>query len=578
MTKGIIKKLAVYTKAYLPQLALAIICTIAGAGLSLLSPVLIGRAIDHIIGAGNVDFTGLAPVLAGIAAAVAGSAVLTWLATLATNRISYSVARDMRVAAFARLQKVPLRYIDRRAHGDVINSVINDVDQISDGLLQGFSQLLSGIATIAGTLVFMLTINPLLTLVVAVITPLSLFVASFIAKRSYHSFREQMEQRGEINGYAGEMISGHEVVKAFGHEGEAQNHFEEMNSKLYKSGVTSQFYSSISNPATRFVNALVYAAVGVVGALFAIGGSLSVGQLSSFLIYAGQYTKPFNEISGVITELQAALVSAQRIIDIIESEEEPPDAADAVAMGEARGEVRVSNVNFSYTPDTKLIEGLNLYTQPGDRVAIVGPTGSGKTTIINLLMRFYDVDSGTISIDGVDIKAMTRDSLRGLYGMVLQETWLFAGTVRDNIAFGKPEATLEEVAEAAKAASAHSFIKRLRDGYDTVLSEGGGISEGQKQLLCIARAMLVKPSMLILDEATSSIDTRTEIKIQKAFAKMMEGRTSFVVAHRLSTIREADIILVMKDGGIVEQGSHSGLLAKDGFYAKLWGSQFDGEE
>ncbi len=576
MNWKVLGKVMVYIKARVALMVCALIFAAAGVGLSLWVPVLIGDAVNYIVGAGQVDFAAMLPILATMALAAAGSAVCSWIMTLLTNRVAYSVVKDMRVAAFNKLQDAPLSYIDSRIKGDLISRVVNDVDQLSDGLLQGFSQLFTGVVTIIGTLIFMLNINPQIALVVILITPLSLFVSSFIAKRSFRTFQVQMEERGEISGLAEEIISGHSAVKAFGYGERAQARFDEINARLKVSGVKSQFYSSLTNPGTRFINALVYAGVGIFGALSAIGGGISIGMLSSFLIYAGQYTKPFNEISGVITELQTALASAERLFEIIEQPAEQPDAPDAQDKRHSEGRVSIEDMSFSYTPDTKLIEGLNLYTKTGERVAIVGPTGAGKSTLVNLLMRFYDADSGSICIDGVNINSIKRGSLRGLFGMVLQESWLFSGSVRDNIAFGRPDATYEEVVAAAKAASIHSFIKRLPNGYDTILDgEGGGVSQGQMQLLCIARVMLTHPDMLVLDEATSSIDTRTEIKIQKAFAKLMEGRTSFIVAHRLSTIREADLILVMRDGAIVEQGTHGELLAKKGFYAKLYNSQFE---
>ncbi len=576
MNWRVLRKVLVYIKARTGLLVVALVFAAAGVGFSLWVPVLIGDAVNYIVGAGQVDFAGMLPILVSMAVAVGISAVCSFIMTLLTNRVAYGVVKDMRVAAFGKLQDVPLSYIDGRIKGDLISRVVNDVDQLSDGLLQGFAQLFTGVITIIGTLIFMLSINPGLALVVILITPVSLFVSSFIARKSFHTFQVQMEERGEVSGLAEEVISGHTAVKAFGYAERAESRMEEINGRLRVSGVRSQFFSSLTNPGTRFINALVYAGVGIFGALSAISGGISVGMLSSFLIYAGQYTKPFNEISGVVTELQTALASAERLFEIIEQSAEAADAPEAIAKTHSEGRVNIEDMSFSYSPDTKLIEGLFLYTQTGERVAIVGPTGAGKSTLVNLLMRFYDADSGSISIDGVNIKSIRRNDLRGLFGMVLQESWLFTGTVRENIAFGRPDATLEEVVAAAKAASIHSFIKRLPQGYDTVLSgEGGGVSAGQMQLLCIARVMLTKPDMLVLDEATSSIDTRTEIKIQSAFARLMEGRTSFIVAHRLSTIREADLILVMRDGAIVEQGSHAELLAKKGFYANLYSSQFE---
>ena len=579
MSKGTLGRLLGFLKPYRMYLVFALIAAVVSVAMSLWTPVLIGRAVDMIVGPGNVSFEGIIPVLLTIGAAIGLSAFFQWLMTRCTNRVTYGAVKDLRVAVFDKLGEAPLKYIDGKAHGDLISRVVNDIDLISDGLLQGFAQLFTGVITIAGTLLFMLSINVGITLVVVLVTPLSLFVAAFIAKKSFGYFREQAAVRGELSGYVEEMVGNQKVVKAFGYEDEAQEKFEEINSRLYTSGVKSQFASSLTNPSTRFVNAIVYAAVGITGALAAIGGGITVGQLSSFLIYANQYTKPFNEISGVVTELQTAFASARRVFRVLDEPSETPDAPDAKAVRESGGNVSMEDVSFSYVPDKKLIEGLNLCAGSGERVAIVGPTGSGKTTIINLLMRFYDVDSGKIEIDGTDIRLMTRSSMRALYGMVLQETWLFAGSVRDNIAYGKPDATEEEIVAAAKAAHAHGFIRRLPDGYDTVISDdGGNISQGQKQLLCIARVMLVKPPMLILDEATSSIDTRTEIQIQRAFEKLMEGRTSFVVAHRLSTIRGADMILVMNAGRIVEQGTHAALMEKGGFYADLYNSQFEQTE
>lgn len=579
MNKTVLKRLLRYLKPYRGFLVFAVVSAVVNVAMTLWAPVLIGRAVDLIIGQGDVDFAGIIPVLLTLGVAIGLSVLFQWLMTLCTNQVTYRTVRDLRIDIFNKLTKVPLRTIDGRAHGDLISRVVNDIDQISDGLLQGFAQLFTGAVTIVGTLLFMLSINVPIALVVILVTPLSFFVASFIAKRSFNMFRKQAEVRGEIGAYVEEMVGNQKVVKAFGYEAKAQKQFEEINGRLYYFGLRSQFYSSLTNPCTRFVNAIVYAAVGIAGALSSIGGGISIGQLSSFLIYANQYTKPFNEISGVVTELQNAFASARRVFEILDEPEETPDSPDAVVLKTSEGRVSLENVSFSYTPEQKLIEGLSLVTKSGERVAIVGPTGSGKTTIINLLMRFYDVDKGTISIDGTDIRTITRNSMRSMYGMVLQETWLFAGSVRDNIAYGKPQATEDEIIAAAKAAHAHGFIMRLENGYDTIIAEdGGNISQGQKQLLCIARVMLVRPPMLILDEATSSIDTRTEMQIQRAFEKLMEGRTSFVVAHRLSTIREADLILVMKDGHIAEQGTHRKLLEKNGFYARLYNSQFEKEE
>ena len=537
--------------------------------------MLIGRGIDQIIAPGKVYFDNLLPILIELGIVAVLAALFQWLLTLCTNIVTYKTVRDLRSAAFEHMEELPLSNIDSRPHGDIISRIINDIDSVSDGLLQGFSQLFTGIITIAITLVYMLAINFKVGLVVVVITPLSLFVASFIAKHSFDMFRRQSAIKGQLSGCIEELVGNQKVVKAFSYEERAQQQFDRINHQLYDVGVKAQFYSSLTNPCTRFVNGVVYAAVAIVGALSCIAGGFSVGALSSFLTYANQYTKPFNEISGVITELQTAIASAKRVFDIIDEPVQQPDEPDAAHPTGCEGQIEIDRVSFSYEKSHPLIRDFHLQIKPGQRIALVGPTGCGKTTMINLLMRFYDVDAGEIRVDGQPIKKIVRDSLRSLYGMVLQDTWMFKGSVRDNIAYGKPDATDEEVVAAAKAAHAHSFIMRLPQGYDTVLAEdGGNISQGQKQLLCIARAMLTKPSMLILDEATSSIDTRTEIKIQQAFAQMMEGHTSFVVAHRLSTIREADCILVMKDGQIIEQGTHQQLLEKKGFYHQLYNSQF----
>ncbi|MEA5004212.1 MAG: ABC transporter ATP-binding protein, partial [Christensenella sp.] len=526
MNKHVIVRLLGYLKPYAGFLVFALISAVVNVAMTLWAPVLIGQAVDLIVGTGNVGFAAIVPILATLGVSIGLAVFFQWLMTLCTNQVTYRTVRDLRVDVFNKLTEVPLRTIDGRPHGDLISRVVNDIDQISDGLLQGFSQLFTGVVTIIGTLLFMLSINVSIALVVILVTPLSFFVAAFIAKRSYNMFRKQAEVRGEIGGYVEEMIGNQKVVKAFGYEEKAQKKFEEINGRLYYFGVRSQFYSSMTNPCTRFVNAIVYAAVGVAGALTAIMGGISIGQLTSFLIYANQYTKPFNEISGVVTELQNAFASARRVFEILDEPGQTPDGSDAVVMTKSDGRVELKNVSFSYTPQRKLIEGLNLVTKSGERVAIVGPTGSGKTTLINLLMRFYDVDKGEISIDGVDIRTITRNSMRSMYGMVLQETWLFSGSVRDNIAYGKEGATEDEIIAAAKAAHAHGFIMRLKDGYDTIIGEdGGNISQGQKQLLCIARVMLTKPPMLILDEATRSIDTRTEMQIQRAFEKLMKGRT-----------------------------------------------------
>ena len=573
MRKQILKRVLGFSRPYIGYLVLALISAVLSVGMTLYAPILIGRGIDQIIGPGNVDFKAILSDIAWLAGTVAVGALFQWLLAQCTNILAYRTVRDLRVSVFDKLERVPLKYIDSNAHGDLISRVVNDIDQVSDGLLQGFTQLFTGVVTILGTLGFMLSVSPWIALVVVVLTPLSLFVSAFIAKRSYQKFREQSETRGELSGYAEELVGGQRIVKAFGYEQRAQETFEEINARLYDCGVKAQFYSSLTNPCTRFVNAMVYAAVGVCGAIAALRGGLTIGQLSAFLQYANQYTKPFNEISGVVTELQTAIACAGRVFEVLDSPDETPDPADAVVMAESKGQVNLHDVSFSYHPGKRFIEALNLYANPGQRIAIVGPTGCGKTTIINLLMRFYDVDAGEILVDDVDIRHITRASLRGQFGMVLQDTWLFAGTVRENIAYGRPDATQEQVAAAAKAAHAHSFINAAQ--YDTVLAEdGGNLSQGQRQLLSIARVMLTDPPMLILDEATSSIDTRTEIYVQRAFTRMMEGRTCFIVAHRLSTIREADCILVMRDGKIIEQGTHESLLRKDGYYAQLYNSQF----
>ena len=565
-----------YMKKYIPLLIFSLIFAAISVALTLYFPILTGRAIDLIVDKGRVDFDGLLSIStkAGIIALITG--VTQWLMNTCNNRMTYGIVRDIRTDAFKKLEKLPLSYIDSHSHGDMVSRIIADVDTFADGLLMGFTQLFSGVATIIGTLIFMLTINVKITLVVVLITPVSLFVASFIANKTYSMFQLQSMTRGEQTALIEEMIGNQKVVQAFNHEDEALEQFDEINGRLQKYSLRAIFFSSLTNPSTRFVNSLVYAGVGITGALSAISGNgISVGQLSCFLTYANQYTKPFNEISGVITELQNALACAARIFELIEEPAEQPDAWDAVELTQADGRVDIEDVSFSYVPEQHLIEDFNLHVTPGQRVAVVGPTGCGKTTLINLLMRFYDVNSGTISVSGTGIMQMTRSSLRKNYGMVLQETWLKRGTVRDNIIMGKPDATEEEILAAAKASHAHSFIKRLPNGYDTLITEdGGNLSQGQKQLLCITRVMLCLPPMLILDEATSSIDTRTEIRIQKAFLTMMKGRTSFIVAHRLSTIRESDIILVMRDGKIIEQGNHDSLIQKGGFYADLYNSQF----
>ena len=559
-----------------------IVCSLIFAALSVASqlyvPILTGNAIDHMIGVGKVDFAGVAAIIRVIVAATAVTAISQWIFGICNNKITYNVSRDLRNAAIAKIQRLPVSYLDAHPTGDLVSRVIADVEQFADGLLMGFTQFFTGVLTILGTLGFMLYVNVPITLVVVCVTPLSFIVAGFIAKKTYRNFHMQTEVRGEQTAFINEMIEGQKVVQAFCHEKENVDQFDEMNERLQKASLKAIFFSSITNPATRFVNNVVYAGVALVGALFAVSGGISVGQLSCFLSYANQYTKPFNEISGVVTELQNAMACASRIFELLDEEERTPDKADARVLTEEQvdGTVEISDVSFSYVPDRKLIEHFNLSVKPGERVAIVGPTGCGKTTMINLLMRFYDVDAGKICVSGTDIRDISRISLRRSYGMVLQDTWLKSGTIYENIAYGRPDATKEQVIEAAKAAHSHSFIKRLPDGYDTVISEdGGNISQGQKQLLCIARVMLCLPPMLILDEATSSIDTRTEIKIQQAFASMMKGRTSFIVAHRLSTIREADIILVMDSGKVIEQGTHEELLAEKGFYAKLYNSQYE---
>ena len=573
--KEIIKKVLDYIGKYKIVLLLSIILAAISVALTLYIPILTGNAVDCILGPGQVDFAGILVILKKMAVIILLTAIVQWLMNSCNNKITYQVIRDVRDEAFRKLEILPLKYIDSHAHGDIVSRIIADVDQFSDGLLMGFTQLFTGVITIIGTLLFMISINVTTTLIVVVLTPLSFFIANFIAKRTFKMSKLQSETRGEQTALIDEMIGNEKVVKAFSREEKVIEQFDEVNNRLEKASVKAIFFSSLTNPCTRFVNSLVYAGVGIVGAFLAIRGRISVGQLSSFLSYANQYTKPFNEISGVVTELQNAIACAGRIFEFIEEEPQIPDAEDAIVLKQPKGEIDIQDVAFSYTEDQKLITDLNLHVKPGQRVAIVGPTGCGKTTVINLLMRFYDVNKGSIQVDGVDIRKLTRDSLRKGYGMVLQETWLKSGTIKDNIIMGKPDATMEEVIAAAKASHAHSFIKRLPNGYDTVISEdGGSLSQGQKQLLCITRVMLCLPPILILDEATSSIDTRTEIKIQKAFATLMEGRTSFIVAHRLSTIREADIILVMKDGNIIEQGNHETLLAKGGFYANLYQSQF----
>ena len=562
--------------------SLFVVCSLIVAAVSVAAqlyiPILCGDAIDLMLGKGNVDFAGVGRIIVEVLVVAVVSAFAQWLLSVCNNRITFSVSRDLRNEALRKIQTLPLSYLDSHPSGDIVSRMVADVDTFADGLLMGFTQLFSGVLTILGTLLFMLSENVVITLVVVCITPLSLLVASFLAKRSYKYFQGQSSVRGEQTALVNEMIEGQKVVQAFGHEAESLDAFDEVNGRLQDVSLKAIFFSSMTNPATRFVNNIVYAGVGLVGALYAVRGGITIGQLSVFLNYANQYTKPFNEISGVVTELQNALACAARVFELLDADDQIPEAENAAVL-QPDGHVQLEDVSFRYLPDRPLIEGLSLDVKPGQRIAIVGPTGCGKTTLINLLMRFYDVNGGSIKVSGADIRSVTRASLRGSYGMVLQDTWLRAGTVRENIAYGKPDATLDEVVAAAKAAHADSFIRRLPDGYDTVIAEdGGNISQGQKQLLCIARVMLCLPPMLILDEATSSIDTRTEVRIQKAFARMMQGRTSFIVAHRLSTIREADVILVMKDGHIVEQGNHDQLLAQGGFYAKLYNSQFEGVE
>lgn len=573
--KETIKKVLHYIRRYRFFLIVSLVLALITVVLTLYVPILTGQAVDLIVGKGQVDFAGVYHICVKIGIAILLTMAAQWVMNVANNKITYSVVRDIRTDAFEKIQILPLSYIDSHSYGGIVSRVIADADQFADGLLMGFTQLFTGVITILGTLGFMLSVSVPIALVVVVLTPVSLFVAAFIAKRTYQMFRMQSETRGEQTALIEEMIGNQKVVQAFGQENEVGDRFDEINDRLSKYSLQGTFFSSITNPSTRFVNALVYVAVGVFGAFFAIQGGISVGQLSCFLSYANQYTKPFNEISGVVTELQNAIACAGRVLELIEETPEIPDSEDAIKLGKADGKVEIEDVYFSYEPNQKLIEHFNLQVKPGQRVAIVGPTGCGKTTLINLLMRFYDVNSGAIKVSEKDIRKVTRESLRANYGMVLQETWLKQGTIRENIVMGRENATDDEVLAAAKASHAHSFIKRLPKGYDTVIGEdGGSLSAGQKQLLCITRVMLCLPPMLILDEATSSIDTRTEMRIQKAFATMMQGRTSFLVAHRLSTIQEADVILVMRDGKIVEQGNHEELLAANGFYKKLFDAQW----
>ncbi len=573
--KGTVVKVLKRIKKYWLYLAISIVMAAVTVASTLYVPILVGRVVDNIIGPQNVLFDNILTILTQMGIVIAITAVSQWVMNICNNKITYHVTRDIRDEAIEKIEKLPLSYIDAHSYGEIVSRVIADVDQFADGLLMGFTQFFSGVLTIVGTLAFMLSINVLITLIVVVITPLSFFVASFIAKHTYSMFKLQSEARGEQTALIDEMIGGQKVVQAYAHEAEALEKFDEINEKLQKYSLKAIFFSSITNPATRFVNSIVYAGVAVGGAVSAINGGITVGQLSSFLSYANQYTKPFNEISGVVTELQNAIACAARVFELIEEKPEIPEPKNAVDIANIDGTVKLENVAFSYVPDKKLIENFNIDVKQGQRIAIVGPTGCGKTTLINLLMRFYDVNSGSIKVSGTDIREMTRSSLRAGIGMVLQDTWLKAGTIKENIIMGKPDATDEEIIAAAKASYADGFIRRLPKGYDTVIGEdGGNLSQGQKQLLCITRVMLCRPPMLILDEATSSIDTRTEMKIQDAFAKLMEGRTSFIVAHRLSTIQSADVILVMKDGKIIEQGNHEGLLAKKGFYYNLYQSQY----
>ncbi len=573
--KAVLKRVLTHIKKYRILVILSFICAMITVASTLYAPILTGNAIDLIVGKGLVDFEGIKDIIYTFLMVTVVTVLSQWFMNIINNHITYSVVRDIRIEVFNHMEELPLSYIDSHKHGDIVSRIVSDIDQFADGLLMGFTQLFTGIVTILATLGFMIAVNVPIALVVIVLTPLSLFVASFIAKRTYHLFHQQSETRGEITSLVDEMIGQQKIVQAFGYEDDALDRFEEINDRLEKDSMSATFYSSLVNPCTRFVNNLVYAAVGIIGAISAIMTGFTVGQLTCFLSYANQYTKPFNEISNVITELQNAMACAGRVFELLDETPQVPEKENAYVLTDTKGAIEIKDVNFSYVKDKKLITDLNLSVKPGMRVAIVGPTGCGKSTLINLLMRFYDVDTGSISVDGTDIRDMTRDSLRQNYGMVLQETWLKSGTIRENIAYGNPDATDEEIVRAAKLAHSDSFIRRLPQGYDTVIAEdGGNLSQGQKQLLCITRVMLLLPPMLILDEATSSIDTRTEIRIQKAFNRMMQGRTSFIVAHRLSTIREADVILVMKDGNIIEKGNHEQLMAQNGFYTNLYNSQF----
>ncbi len=573
--KAVLKRVLTHIKKYRILVILSFVCAMITVASTLYAPILTGDAIDLIVGKGLVDFDGIKDIIYTFLMVTVVTVISQWFMNIINNHITYSVVRDIRIEVFNHMEELPLSYIDSHKHGDIVSRIVSDIDQFADGLLMGFTQLFTGIVTILATLGFMIAVNVPIALVVIVLTPLSLFVASFIAKRTYHLFHQQSETRGEITALVDEMVGQQKIVQAFGYEDDALDRFEEINNRLEKDSMSATFYSSIVNPCTRFVNNLVYAAVGIIGAVSVISTGFTVGQLTCFLSYANQYTKPFNEISNVITELQNAMACAGRVFELLDETPQVPEKEHAHVLTDTKGAIEIKDVNFSYVKDKTLITNLNLSVKPGMRVAIVGPTGCGKSTLINLLMRFYDVDTGSISVDGTDIRDMTRDSLRENYGMVLQETWLKSGTIRENIAYGKPDATDAEIIQAAKLAHSDSFIRRLPQGYDTVIAEdGGNLSQGQKQLLCITRVMLLLPPMLILDEATSSIDTRTEIRIQKAFNRMMQGRTSFIVAHRLSTIREADVILVMKDGNIIEKGNHDQLMAQNGFYTNLYNSQF----
>lgn len=573
--KAVLKRVLTHIKKYRILVILSFVCAMITVASTLYAPILTGDAIDLIVGKGLVDFDGIKDIIYTFLMVTVVTVISQWFMNIINNHITYSVVRDIRIEVFNHMEELPLSYIDSHKHGDIVSRIVSDIDQFADGLLMGFTQLFTGIVTILATLGFMIAVNVPIALVVIVLTPLSLFVASFIAKRTYHLFHRQSETRGDITSLVDEMIGQQKIVQAFGYEDDALDRFEEINDRLEKDSMSATFYSSIVNPCTRFVNNLVYAAVGIIGAVSVISTGFTVGQLTCFLSYANQYTKPFNEISNVITELQNAMACAGRVFELLDETPQVPEKEHAHVLTDTKGAIEIKDVNFSYVKDKTLITNLNLSVKPGMRVAIVGPTGCGKSTLINLLMRFYDVDTGSISVDGTDIRDMTRDSLRENYGMVLQETWLKSGTIRENIAYGKPDATDEEIVQAAKLAHSDRFIRRLPQGYDTVIAEdGGNLSQGQKQLLCITRVMLLLPPMLILDEATSSIDTRTEIRIQKAFNRMMQGRTSFIVAHRLSTIREADVILVMKDGNIIEKGNHDQLMAQNGFYTNLYNSQF----